>query len=143
MLTHATRIGVAINQVKLKPIELLCHYALGLGRSRKMLRNMRLFIPVMFLFSACTWVEPTPMGQQVNVLDQDDAAVESCKKLGSVTSMVKHKIGAISRSEEKVNLELATIAQNDAAEMGGDTIAAEGPAENGRRTFSIYKCREQ
>jgi len=108
-----------------------------------MLKNIRLFIPFLFLFSACTWVEPTPMGQQINVLDQNDAAVESCTKLGSVTSMVKHKIGFFSRSEEKVNLELTTIAQNDAAEMGGDTIAAEGPAENGRRSFSIYRCREQ
>ena len=67
---------------------------------------------------------------------------KTCKKLGSVTAMVKHKIGSFNRSEDKVNLELSTIAQNEAAEMGGDTIAAEGPAENGRRTFSVYKCME-
>ena len=56
--------------------------------------------------------------------------------------MVKHEIGFFTRSEEKVNTELATIAQNEAAEMGGDTIAAEGPTENGRRTFTIYKCMQ-
>ena len=107
-----------------------------------MFRNILLFMPILWLLSACTWVEPTVKGQEITIVEQDDQAIKSCKKLGSVTSMVKHKIGSFHRSEEKVNLELATIAQNEAAEMGGDTIAAEGPAENGRRTFSIYKCQQ-
>lgn len=99
-----------------------------------------LCIPAFLLLSSCTWVEPTLLGSEIKLIDHNDSALTSCKKLGSVTSMVKHKIGSFNRSEEKVNTELATIAQNEAAEMGGDTIAAEGPAENGRRTFIIYKC---
>lgn len=99
-------------------------------------------IPFLLLLSACTWVEPTPMGSQIKLVDQHDGTLASCKKLGSVTTMVKHKIGSFNRSEEKVNTELATVAQNEAAEMGGDTISAEGPTENGRRTFSVFKCME-
>lgn len=99
-------------------------------------------IALLSLLSACTWVKPTDLGREINILDQGDETLTTCKKLGSVTSMVKHKVGSFNRSEEKVATELATIAQNEAAEMGGDTIAAEGPVDNGRRTFSIYKCME-
>ncbi len=101
-----------------------------------------LTIPILVLLSACTWVEPTSTGSQIKLVDQHNETLSTCKKLGSITSIVKHKIGSLNRSEEKVNTELATIAQNEAAEMGGDTIAAEGPADNGRRTFSVYKCME-
>ncbi len=107
-----------------------------------MQRTILFIASLLFLLSSCTWVEHTPTGSQVKLVDTNDRALATCKALGEVTSMVKHKIGFFNRSEEKVNTELATIAQNDAAEMGGDTIAAKGPAENGRRTFTIYKCQE-
>jgi len=101
-----------------------------------------LSILTLLLLSSCTWVEPTSMGSQIKLVDRHDGTLATCKKLGSVTSMVKHKVGSFNRSEEKVETELATIAQNEAAEMGGDTVAAEGDADNGRRTFSVYKCME-
>lgn len=107
-----------------------------------MQRAIFLTISILFLLSSCTWVEPTLKGSEIKLVDRNDETQKTCNKLGSVTSMVKHKIGSFNRSEEKVNTELATIAQNEAAEMGGDTIAAEGPAENGRRTFTVYKCME-
>jgi len=106
----------------------------------EMQRAIFLTISILFLLSSCTWVEPTLQGSEIKLGDLNDESLKTCDRLGSVTSMVKHKIGSFARSEEKVNTELATIAQNEAAEMGGDTIAAEGPAENGRRTFTVYKC---
>ena len=102
-----------------------------------------LIISILLLLASCTWVEPTLQGSEIMLVDQNHETLKTCKKLGSVTSMVKHEIGFFHRSEEKVNTELATIAQNEAAEMGGDTIAGEGAAENGRRTFTVYKCRGQ
>ena len=107
-----------------------------------MLKTIFLTVSTLFLLSACTWVKPTMEGSQVKLLDQNAEALKSCKKLGSLTTMVKHQVGFYKRSEDKVDVELATIAQNEAVEMGGDTIAAEGPAANGRRTFSVYKCME-
>jgi hypothetical protein len=108
----------------------------------KMKKNIIITIGILCLPFACTWVEPTLEGRQVKLLDQHDRILETCKKLGSVTTMVKHKVGFYVRSEEKVNAELVTIAQNEAVEMGGDTISAEGPAHNGSRAFSVYKCME-
>ena len=107
-----------------------------------MMKNMFLTLSVLFLLSACTWVKPTPQGSQVKFVEQNSDVLASCKKMGSLTTMVKHEIGFYKRSADKVNVELITFAQNEAVEMGGDTIAAEGPAENGRRTFSVYRCRE-
>ena len=101
-----------------------------------------LIISIIFLLSSCTWVKPTLEGSEIKLVDRNDETLRTCNKLGSVTSMVKHEIGFFHRSVEKVNTELATIAQNEAAEMGGDTITAEGAAENGHRTFTVYKCMD-
>ena len=90
--------------------------------------------------AACTWVEPTKEGGEVLLVKAFN--VESCKKLGSTTSYVKHKVGFITRGEEKVNEELVTLARNKAAEMGGNSIVAQGPAKEGRMSFDIYKCGE-
>ena len=90
--------------------------------------------------SACTWVEPTKEGSEVLLVKAFN--VETCKKLGSTTSTVKHKVGFVTRGEEKVYEELVTLAKNKAADMGGDSIVAQGPAKEGRMTFDIYKCGE-
>ncbi len=107
-----------------------------------MAKNSFFCIPLLFLLAACTWVKPTDQGREISIVELTDEALKTCDKLGSMTSMVKHKVGSFNRSEEKVATELATIAQNEAAQMGGDTIAAEGPIADGERTFSIYRCRK-
>ena len=104
--------------------------------------NYFLVISILFLLSSCTWVKPTPEGKEVKLVSQNNEILGSCSKIGTITTIVKHKIGSFNRSEDKVNTELITFAKNEAVEMKGDTIAAEGPAQNGRRTFSVYKCLE-
>jgi hypothetical protein len=99
------------------------------------------FLFVVCGLAACTWVEPTKEGSEVFLVK--DFNVEGCKKLGSTTSYVKHKVGFVTRGEEKVNEELITLAKNKAAEMGGNSIVAQGPAKEGRMSFDIYKCGEQ
>lgn len=88
--------------------------------------------------AACTWVEPTQEGGEVLVLKASN--VGTCKKLGTATSSVKHKVGIITRSEEKVTEELTILAKNKAAEMGGDSIVAQGEAVEGSMRFDIFKC---
>ncbi len=97
------------------------------------------FIAILWLAS-CTWVEPTKEGSEVLLVKAFN--VETCKKLGTTTATVKHEIGIITRSEEKVTEELITLAKNKAAEMGGDSIVAQGPASEGSMSFDIYKCGE-
>ena len=109
----------------------------------RMQKNMLLVISLLFLFSACTWVEPTLKGKDINYVEQNAEILKNCQNLGSVHTMVKHEIAGFKRSAEKVEKELITIAKNEAAEMGGDTVAPEGPSDNGRRAFSVYKCMDR
>lgn len=68
------------------------------------------------------------------------SSVETCKKLGTTTTSVKHKVGIVTRSDEKVTEELTILAKNKAAEMGGDSIVAQGEAVEGSMRFDIFKC---
>ena len=88
--------------------------------------------------TACTWVEPTRESAEVHLVKAFN--VETCKKLGTATSSVKHKIGIITRSDEKVTEELTILAKNKAAEMGGDSIVARGEQVEGSMSFDVYKC---
>ena len=92
------------------------------------------------LLSACTWVEPTKEGSEVLLVKAFN--VEACKKLGATKTSVKHKLGFVTRSEEKVTEELTTLAKNRAAEMGGNSIVAKGAASEGSMDFDIYECGE-
>jgi len=87
---------------------------------------------------ACTWVESTDKGQNVRLVTSEQLG--QCKKLGKTTVSVLDKVGFISRSEEKVEEELLTLARNSAADMGGDTVVVAGPVSAGEQPFDVYKC---
>jgi hypothetical protein len=88
--------------------------------------------------SACTWVEPTREGSEVALVEAHK--VEGCKRVGTAGSSVKHEVGIYTRSEEKVAEELVILGKNKAAEMGGDTIVAQGEPVDGTMKFDVYKC---
>ncbi len=102
--------------------------------------NRYVFIIFVLYLNACTWVEPTKEGGEVILVKSFN--VETCKKLGTATTTVKHKVGPMTRSEEKVTEELITLAKNRAAEMGGDSIVARAPASDGSMSFEVYRCGE-
>ena len=104
--------------------------------------NMNRFAPciAILILTSCTWVEPTKEGSEVLLVKAFN--VETCKKLGTTNVSVKHKVGIITRSEEKVTEELITLAKNRAAEMGGNSIVAKEPASEGAMSFEIFKCGE-
>jgi hypothetical protein len=95
---------------------------------------------IVLLPAACTWVDVTKEGSEVILVKSENVA--TCTRLGTTTASVAHKIGPLTRSEEKVKEELVTLARNKAAEMGGDSIVASGPAKEGAMSFEIYKCAE-
>ncbi len=88
--------------------------------------------------TACTWVKPTDQGSEVALVKP--AHIYDCTKIGSTTSQVKQKVGIIERKEQKVTDELITLAKNEAARVGGDTILAKGAVQDGEQTFDIYRC---
>ena len=102
----------------------------------------RFVFPFAFVWlSACTWVEPTKEGSEVGLVDA--SKVESCTRVGTANSSVKHQVGVFTRSEEKVKDELITLAKNKAAEMGGDSIVARDEPSEGSMSFDVYRCRDE
>jgi hypothetical protein len=86
----------------------------------------------------CSWVKPTEQAGGVRLATA--AEISACERLGKTTSSVADSIGPFSRGEGRVAEELATLARNEAALMGGDTVAPESPGEDGRQVFGVYRC---
>ena len=61
------------------------------------------------------------------------------QKLGTVNTKVVNKV-VFSRDMEKVAGELADLARNETALMGGDTIIPISEIIEGRRSFGVYQC---
>ena len=87
---------------------------------------------------ACTWVKNTPEAKSVRVVPVDRVA--DCTGMGSVTTSTVDNVSVVNRNAAKVARELETLAQNEAADSGADTIVATTKVVDGRRTFALYKC---
>lgn len=98
-----------------------------------------LFITFLFVgISACQWVKPTEGATHVSLVKH--AHIVNCEKLGLTTSTVKARIGIVRRKEAEVVDDLVALAKNEATELGGDTIVAQGPLQEGQQAFEIYRC---
>ena len=102
--------------------------------------TLRIFIATAALITmtGCTWVKLTDNGADVVIVDADETA--ACEPLGEVTSSTQDRI-VVGRSSGKVQEELYVLARNEAAAQGADSIVATAAPENGRQSFSIYRCR--
>lgn len=105
-----------------------------------MKKILSMVMGVLFVFSltACAWVKVTGKGEGVRVL-QSAQSLESCKKMGNVNSKVISQF-IFDRDAEKVAGELADLARNEAALMGGDTVVPVSKIIDGRRSFAVYQC---
>lgn len=103
--------------------------------------SIKLMVALVLLpgLSACTWVKPTDGG--ANVVVADGSGVSNCERKGEVESALKSRVGGFERNATKVAGELETLARNEAAKMGGDTIVAESNVRDGKQTFGVYRCR--
>lgn len=103
------------------------------------MKNMARTLPILsfILLASCTWVKLTPAGENVAVLTA--AEVANCTRTGTTTVSVRDKV-VLERDEEKVALELRTLARNRAADRG-DAIVPATEANDGEQTFTIYRCR--
>jgi len=90
------------------------------------------------LLQACTWVKTTPGGENVRVAKAEQ--VTSCERKGEVTASLKSRVGGYERKPGKVAGELETLARNDAATMGGNTVVGETTVKDGTKTFGVYNC---
>lgn len=103
------------------------------------LRNAVLLI--LLSLSACTWVELTSQGEQVEVATMD--AVSGCQRLGKTTVNTLSKLAGLNRYQESMQDELNKLARNSAVELGGDTVVPISPIEDGKQVFAVYRCRPE
>lgn len=101
-------------------------------------RRMMLLVMLPVVMAACTWVKVTPSAEKVRLLE--DHQVGECKKLGKTTVSVLAKVAFVARDEETVEGELATLARNSAADMGGNAIVQVSKVVDGEQSFAVYHC---
>lgn len=90
--------------------------------------------------SACSWVKVTDEGQSVELLTDAQVQSRDCERIGQTSSKVLHKVWFVKRNAEKQERELANLARNEAATMGGNAVVRDGEIEEGRQRFVIYNC---
>lgn len=90
------------------------------------------------LLGGCTWVPLTSEGESVRLVD--DAETAGCEEIGRTHARTTDHVWIFARSRDKVRDELVALARNEAAKMGGDTIAARGSASEGEQNFGVYRC---
>lgn len=103
------------------------------------MKKLTLLILMASLASACTWVKVDERAEDIVVGKESN--VRGCEKLSDTNVSVADSIGPISRGEEKVATELLNMGKNEAIRLGGDTIVPRGEPEDGRQTFSVYRCQ--
>ncbi len=102
-----------------------------------MQKTLTLFALIAIL-SACTWVQLTSGGEQVEIRAANQIA--GCERLGRASSTTMDRLILVDRSSERQQEELFTLARNEAANMGGNAIVATNNVSNGRQQFDVYRC---
>jgi hypothetical protein len=97
-----------------------------------------LLLGMVTLLASCAWVKPTGAGAQVGHLTADQ--VGNCRKAGTTHVSVLDNIGVVKRGSARVEDELATLAANSAAQLGGNTVVPISEVEDGNQTFAVYQC---
>ncbi len=91
------------------------------------------------VLASCTWVEPDAAGSNVRVAYKEDLA--RCAKRGEVNVSVKDRVWFYDRNALKVRDELESLARNEAARIGADTVQATNEPREGVQDFAAYRCR--
>lgn len=104
-----------------------------------MIRTVCLALFCTVAVSACTWVKLSERGESVRVVRPTEVA--ECERVGEATAQVVSKVGFVRRSRENQIKDLETLARNAAAEMGGNAIVATSDIKEGKREFTVYRCK--
>lgn len=102
-----------------------------------MRKLLLLLLPV--LISSCAWVELSASGQAIKV--SYDKNLDACEKKGEIVVSVRDQVLLVKRNPTKVRDELESLARNQAAALGADTIQAQDQPHGGEQTFGAYRCR--
>ena len=103
------------------------------------LRRTLAIVSLRRLFAAgCSWVKTTPGGEQV----RRSNGGRRRRMSGSRHRVGHHASNAagIPRNKDVIREEQVTLARNQAAQIGGDTIVQSGAPSGGTLTFTVYRC---
>lgn len=92
-----------------------------------------------FSITGCTWVKATPNAERVRIVPTDRVA--DCNKVGDLSVYTKSRVAGVNRKVAIVKQELETLARNEAAEMGADTIISASDILDGRQSYIAYRCQ--
>lgn len=92
------------------------------------------------LLGGCTWVTPSPeaVGKRIAVVD--GTAVTNCRLASKADLSVPDKLGTLQRMPEDMQNDLQTLAKNQAANVGADTVAPLSDQVGGKQSWGFYLC---
>ncbi len=97
------------------------------------------FAVVAIALSSCSWVRLNEGAGGVRVLDSG-ASVSGCQYKGEISTSVTNRLAGLERNSIKVADELETLARNEAAQLGANTLRPESEPVAGEQRFTAYVC---
>lgn len=88
----------------------------------------------------CAWVPLSDDGEQVQAMANTE--VTGCKRLGNTKVSVLKEILFVPRPQWAVQDELETLARNEGAKLGGNTVTALPSKLEGERDYAVYRCED-
>lgn len=88
---------------------------------------------------ANSFLKPAAGSERVLLMKANQ--VTHCQPLGKVSVSVVTKVGIYNRDADAVEANLLQLGQNNALELGGDTLVKDVTPEFGKQMFAIYKCK--
>jgi hypothetical protein len=95
---------------------------------------------IVALAAGCSWVPLTEEGEKVTMTARDE--VITCERVGRTRAAVLRKVWFIPRRQSAVARELETLARNEGAKLGGNTVTPLGEEVDGKRTYAVYVCED-
>lgn len=92
------------------------------------------------LLGGCSWVGPSDEALHRDIAVLDAASAAQCRLMTRTELTVADKLGNFQRMPADVQHDLQTLAINQAASAGDDTIAALSPIVAGKQTYGLYVC---
>ncbi|TVS16505.1 MAG: DUF4156 domain-containing protein [Gammaproteobacteria bacterium] len=97
-------------------------------------------LPALLLASACSpWVKLSDGGAGVTHVTAATAA-DRCTRVGRVSAVTQQRVAGVGRNDERVRAELLTMARNEAASLGANSVVATSEITDGRQNFDALNC---
>ncbi len=103
------------------------------------LKLLSIISTLLLIGCANTFLKPAEGSERVLLLSANQ--VTSCKSLGKISVNVVTKVGLYTREADAVEANLLQLGQNNAIELGGDSLVKDTTPEFGKQVFAVYKCK--